>query len=761
MWIAAALTVSVMALAPPQSQKDTLVLLTGSPNGSYLEIGRILARIMEESIPGLTVRVETSGGSVDNILALGRGEADLAIAQSDVVSHGTRGEAMFEGVGPQPVAAIMGLHSEDILIIVRRDLNLPSAAVLDPGLRLVVGEEGSGTRDNARDVLEQLGLGFDAVDTIMRDPRFALPLLASDSADALFLTGGVTPDYWNEVHAAGAEPLSLGEDLVEVLQKERRYYRATAFEHEGRTIHTVRVRAVLMARAGLSADRVYGITNALLTNLPELRASTELARSILPGTIRDFVPSDWHPGANRYYCEEGLGGCTPVVSVFFLGILALLGLGFVALGFSATLRAGLRRTAPRFAEKLVGPYGMTDRYRYLVIPVLIAIIILGGAFLIQAAEIRYARSNNVTSEFETRSLNDNLLWTLVFTATGYEEDRFPRSPTAKVLSSLLGWIGIGGVILLVGLVTSDQLAKRMKKQMAIDPKHLDGHVILCGWNTRASEIIGKLTDPALGDRRQTVVVVADLDEDPVEEHELPLDFALFMKGTPTDLDHMRRAGLDTADTIIVLADEMVSDPDAQTVLTVLQAEKHAYRLVKEGARSQELRSVAELLDPEKKSALQSVHTDLILCPQEFSEKMLLQALLNPSVTDFIGDILSVGQGNQIVEVPVHGAEDPPLVGKNFDEAMVACRESSVLLLAIHRGGAPGAGRDSDETDWGPDRLAELEDTPTSRLLTNPQDAVERNYRIQPGDSLLLLAHSDRPLAYIFGSPLTGRKAFRR
>ncbi|MGD8362674.1 MAG: TAXI family TRAP transporter solute-binding subunit [Gemmatimonadota bacterium] len=760
MWIAAALTASVMALGPPQSRRDTLVLLTGSPSGSYIEIGHILARVLEESIPGLTVRVETSGGSVANILSLGRGEADLAIAQSDVASHGARGEAMFESFGPQPVEAIMGLHSEDVLVIARRDLNLPSAAMLDPGRRLVVGEEGSGTRDNAEDVLDALGLGFDAVDTIMRDPRESLSLLATDSADVLFLTGGVTPDYWDEVHAAGAEPLSLGEDLVEVLQRERRYYRATAFEHDGRTVHTVRVRAVLLARSGLSSRRVHDITQALLTNLPEIRASTDLARSILPGTIRDYVPTNWHPGANQYYCEAELGGCTPVVSVFLLAILALLGVGFVALGFSTTLRAGLRRAAPRFAEKLVGPYGMTDRYRYLVIPVLISIIILGGALLIQAAETRYARSNNVTSEFENRSLNDNLLWTLVFTATGYEEDRFPRSPTAKVLSSLLGWIGIGGVILLVGLVTSDQLAKRMKMQMAVDPKELDGHVILCGWNSRASEIIGKLTDPHLGERRQTVVVVADLGSDPVEEHGLPRDFALFLRGTPTDLDHMRRAGLDTADTIIVLADETVSDPDAQTVLTVLQAEKHAYRLVKEGTRVHELRSVAELLDPDKKSALQSVHTDLILCPQEFSEKMLLQALLNPGVTEFIGDILSIGDGNQLVEVPVHGAEDPPLVGKNFDEAMVACRESSVLLLAINRGGAPGAGTDSDETDWGSDRLAEFEDLPTGRLLTNPQDAAERSYRIQPGDSLLLLAHSDRPLAHIFGSPLKWRRAFK-
>ena len=692
---------------------------------------------------------------------MGRGEADLAIAQSDVASHGARGESMFLDYGPQPAQAIMGLHSEDVLVLARRDLNLISAELLDSSHRLVVGTEGSGTRDNAGDVLDQLGLGFDDVDTIMRDPRQSLDLLGTDSADILFLTGGISPGYWDTVAAHGAKPLDLGEVLVEELLKERRYYQRSGFQHNGENINTVRVRAVLLAHSDLPDDQVWAITEALYDHLPEIRASTDLAKGMLPGTVRDNVPTRFHPGADPFYCQEGAGGCTPVRSMAFLGILGLLGLAFVALGFSATLRRGFTRAAPRFAEKFVGPYGVTDRYRYLVIPVLITMIIMGGALLIQAAEIQYAKTHNVTSEFEGRSLNDNLLWTVVFTATGFEEDIFPRSPTAKILSSLLGLVGIGGVLLFVGLVTSDQLARRMKMQMAIDPKKLDGHVILCGWNARAPEIISKLTDAELEDRRQTVVVVADLDSDPVEEYDLPREYAVLLKGSPTDLEHMRKAGLDKADTVIVLADETVSDPDSQTVLTVLQAEKHAHKQMMDGERVHELRSVAELVDPDKKSALESVHTDLILCTQEFSEKLLLQALLNPGVTKFLGNILSVGGENQIVEVPIHGAEDPPLAGKTFDEAMVTCRERALLLLAIHRGGAPGAGRGpATEEEWGPEGRAALMTQNPRHLLTNPSDPNDRDYRIQPGDSLLFLAHSHQPLAEIFGSPRKWRKAFQ-
>lgn len=759
MWSAAALFLTGVSLPGPQVHPDTLTLLTGSPVGSYLDVGLAVKRVIEEAIPGIAIRVLESRGSQANLLALGNDDADLAIAQNDIAYHAFRGEAGFQREFGM-VEAVMGLHPEDVLVLARRSLDLSSASHIDPGMRVVVGVAGSGTLENARDVLDALGLGLGAVDTIMREPRESLSLLETDSADIVFLTAGVSEAFWREVEQAGGKPVSLGAALVEFLQRQRPYYRATTMEVDGATIHTVRVRALLLASSDLPPSLVYEITKAVNQGLGTIRTANPMAAEILPGTVRDYVPIRWHQGASRYYCEARMGGCQPVLP-YFLGALLLFAIGFIGLWFSQTLRRALIRVAPNLAEKLVGPHGVTDRYKYLVIPVLVSMTILGGALLIQRAEIRYARANNISSQFEGRSTGENLLWTLVFTATGFEEDRFPRSPTAKVMSALLGWVGIGGVILLVGLVTSDRLARKMKMHMSMDPAMLDGHVILCGWNARAAEIISKLTDPDLADRRQTVVVVADLPSNPVEEFALPKDYAVFLKGSPTDLDHMRRAGLDKADTVIVLADETVDDPDSQTVLTVLQVEKHAYRQMVEGERGHELRTVAELVDPQKKSALESVHTDLILCPQEFSEKILLQALLNPGLSQFLGGILSVGGENQIVEVPVVENGPSALVGKTFDEAMVHCREQALLLLAIHRGGAPGVEPSrSEEEGWGPEGTVDLGAVPESRLLTNPHTPQDRSYQIRPGDSLLFLAQSSEPLTQMFGAPGKWKRAFK-
>lgn len=739
---------------PPQAAPDTLVLKTGSPEGSYQAVGGAIARILGEATPPIDVLTENSSGSVENVVALGRGDADLAIVQSDVAFRAIRGQEPFEGRDFSTIRAIMGLHPEDVLVIGRRGLGVDAAPSIRPGSRVLVGEAGSGTLLNARNVLAAMGLSMALVDTVMRPPRESLHMLAADSLDFLFLTAGVSDEFIEEVTANDGLVLTLGDELVRFLADNHPYYRATTLELGGRSVRTVQIRAVLLATTRLPTDLGERITRSLNQRLPTLRASHPRALEILPGTITESVPVPWQAGASRYYCEIGVLGCSDYLP-YVLVLAGVFAVAFLALWFSRTLREVLLRVSPRVAEKLVGPHGVTDRYRYLVIPVLIVILLFSGAFVVRTAEDRWARANGTHSDFEDIGLNENLVWMVVFNATGLDDGRFPQSPVGRLTSALMGWIGIGGVILLAGMVMSDRITKRMKMTQSVDPARLEGHVIVCGWNQRAPQLIRSLTTVDVSGRRQTVVVVAELADDPVETFYLRRELVHFLRGSPTELATLRAAGLDQADTVIVLADDESDDPDARTVLVVLQAEKHAHGLKARGARDRELHSIAEILNPDKKSVLESVHADLIVCPQEFNEKLLVQAVLNPGTSQFLRQVLTVDEENQIVEVPVRGREEPALVGKTFDEALVVCRKHSLLLVAINRGGAPGAGGDQDSPTFD----VSLESAPRT-LITNPYRAEERDYRIQVGDSLLFLAESARPLEQIFGESQKWRRAFK-
>ncbi|HSR41212.1 MAG TPA: TAXI family TRAP transporter solute-binding subunit, partial [Longimicrobiales bacterium] len=231
---------------PPQAASDTLVLNTGSPTGSYQAVGSALERILEAATPPIAVEPRNSSGSVENVVALSRGDADLAIVQSDVAFRAVRGEEPFEGRGMADLRAIMGLHPEEVLVIARRGLGVAAAPSIRPGSRILVGEDGSGTLLNARNVLAAMGLGMELVDTLMRAPRENLHLLATDSLDYLFLTAGVSDEFVQEVADNDGVVLTLGDDLVRLLQESHPYYRATTLDLSGRAVRTVQIRAVLL-----------------------------------------------------------------------------------------------------------------------------------------------------------------------------------------------------------------------------------------------------------------------------------------------------------------------------------------------------------------------------------------------------------------------------------------------------------------------------------------------------------------------------------
>ncbi|HZD04684.1 MAG TPA: TAXI family TRAP transporter solute-binding subunit, partial [Longimicrobiales bacterium] len=440
---------------PPQGAPDTLVLETGSPAGSYQAVGGAIARVLEEAAAPIPVLTRYSSGSVENVVALARGDADLAIVQSDVAFRATRGEEPFVGREFGSLRAIMGLHPEDVLVIGRRGLGVGAAPSIRPGSRVLVGEAGSGTLLNARNVLRAMGLSMTLVDTVMRPPRESLHLLATDSLDFMFLTAGVSDEFLQEVDANDGIVLTLGDELVRLLEGNHPYYRATTLDVGGRAVRTVQIRAVLLTTDRLPTNLGERITRALNEHLPTVRASHPRALEILPGTVTESVPVPWHAGAARYYCEVGVLGCADYLP-YVLVLAGVFAVAFLALWFSRTLREIVLRVSPRVADKLVGPHGVTDRYRYLVIPVLIVVLLFAGAFVVRTAEERYARANGTHSDYEDIGLNENLVWMVVFNATGLDDGRFAQSPVGRLTSALMGWIGIGGVILLAGMYMSDR-----------------------------------------------------------------------------------------------------------------------------------------------------------------------------------------------------------------------------------------------------------------------------------------------------------------
>jgi voltage-gated potassium channel len=117
--------------------------------------------------------------------------------------------------------------------------------------------------------------------------------------------------------------------------------------------------------------------------------------------------------------------------------------------------------------------------------------------------------------------------------------------TAKITSVLVELIRRGG-----------SMAKRVR---------FTGHTIICGWNFQGERVINELLS-ADNKRKQGIVVLADREERPISDERIE-----FVKGDPTQDKDLVRAGLMSADSVIVLTDltKGANEADAEALMVVL------------------------------------------------------------------------------------------------------------------------------------------------------------------------------------------------
>jgi len=626
----------------PQDRPDTLILKTGSFKGGYHRIGCAIARVLEKD-SDLRVVLVNGNGSVENLRDLAAGRVDLAIAQSDIANHAFEGEGQFARTGwsrlapdvvqqlwvpEKRVRAIMGLYEEQVLIIAREEDEASLSRVRDIGRhhRLVVDGEGSGTYGNARDIITDLGLPVDSMHlgsvrsrVALRDTALLLSSYEEGRADIVFLTAGRDSTIDNLLRSNRARILPMSADKRQHLAAKRAYYINRPDSA------SLGVRSLLLATNALAGERAGTILEAIREDLGQgasaVTRSTARMAEAADSALTQGVSVPIHSAAADVFCEDIRKACAftalyhRTVAGALLGIL----IGFMLLGaaFVPRVRRPFLRLVPSFAGSF-GPEGWVSRYRGWLIPVFATAVIVLGTVTVTWVELDYSRAVRADSEFANRTFGENLIWLMVFAASGSDQGLQPGSSLARVISAFTVLAGLGGSIVLAGVVTSPGFARRMRMDLRRDTSLLRNHIVVCGWNRNAPGLVRALCADTGSSRGLTVAIVAGLEDDPVDRHGLEARETAFISGAPTRMDNLLKAGLDQADTVVVLADEAAAeaDRDARTLMIASQVEKHCQVLLQQGRRDRDIHTVVELVDPDNRAVFESAFVDQILCLAE-------------------------------------------------------------------------------------------------------------------------------------------------
>ncbi|MFZ5990343.1 MAG: TAXI family TRAP transporter solute-binding subunit [Deinococcota bacterium] len=304
-----------LALAASALAQEFVTIGSGSTTGVYFPVATGIAKLINDAGVGIRANARSTGGSVFNINAIASGELQMGLSQNDIAYYAYNGSSIpaFEGKPVKSIRSIAVLYPEVVHIVARAEAKIDSVADLK-GKRVVVGDVGSGTEQNARQILEAYNLSFnDLGQTIRVGASQGISLLQDGRADAMFYTVGLGASAIQQlalttrINLVAVEPAKV----KTVAQKYPFYanFIIPSGVYRGVEVSTptVAVLSMLLASDQLSADTVYKVMKATFDNLAEFKKiHPNLERYFdLKKAVRN-LPVPLHPGAERYWKEKGV-----------------------------------------------------------------------------------------------------------------------------------------------------------------------------------------------------------------------------------------------------------------------------------------------------------------------------------------------------------------------------------------------------------------------------------------------------------------------
>ena len=290
---------------------DNLTLATGGTTGTYYAVGGVLATVLNPILENSSLTVTSTGASKANIQLIDDEDADLGIVQNDVMYYAYTGTDLFEDEGSYDTfQAIAGLYDETVQIVTC-DSSIATVADL-AGKTVSVGDAGSGTEFNAKQILGAYDLSFDDIKVVNASFGDSAESLKDGKIDAAFVVAGAPTTA--VVDLATVKDVSLVEldaEHIEKLQSDYDFFTETVipadtYKGVSEDATTVSVRATLIASSELDEDVVYELLAAMFDNQDALIAGHSKFEFLNLEDAVKGISVPFHAGAAKYYEEQGI-----------------------------------------------------------------------------------------------------------------------------------------------------------------------------------------------------------------------------------------------------------------------------------------------------------------------------------------------------------------------------------------------------------------------------------------------------------------------
>jgi TRAP transporter TAXI family solute receptor len=298
------------AFASGRSQGTQQIrMATGGNTGTYYAYGSAVGQILTEKT-GIPITIQSTGASKANIQLIAAGEVELAIVQNDVMDYAYRGVDLFNGEKITAFSTMAALYAEVCQVVANPASGIRTIADLK-GKNVSVGDAGSGTEFNARQILEAYGVTFDDIGKQNLSFGASADALRDNKIDAFFCVAGAPTTAIVDL-AVGKEVVVLDIDDAhanDLIQKYPFYTQfpipAGSYRGQSSEVKTVAVKATFIVSTRLSSDTVYSLTKNLLESKQAIVAAHAKGAELSAEYAVSGISVPFHPGAEKYLKEIG------------------------------------------------------------------------------------------------------------------------------------------------------------------------------------------------------------------------------------------------------------------------------------------------------------------------------------------------------------------------------------------------------------------------------------------------------------------------
>ncbi len=381
-----------------------------------------------------------------------------------------------------------------------------------------------------------------------------------------------------------------------------------------------------------------------------------LQASITAVFVAEFAVRLWAAGSRRAYIAGHLPDLVALLpAVRGLRLLRLLRLvrlvRTVPLLYRATgLDVPLVRRLAWHVNRVQGHF---ERRLVTSVAVAIFLFIVVGALIVTLIEKEWTLNAFVSSVYWATN-----------TVLGSGDTSQVSSPTGWLISWLLILMGLTLLAIGTGTLVGFIINVALKEGRGMGAAGYHGHIVICGWNGSAREVIEELK----GDEYATrIALVCEGEKNPAG------DGVYFVSGDPTQVADLERAGIAEAAAALIFPADSSDEADMRSILTVLAIESIA----------PDVRTLAEVNNSRHIEHFRRARVNEILVPSQIAAHLAARSALYPGLSQLVADIVAGGEGSELYRIQLPSR----FVGRTAAElASQLHGEYRATLMAISRNG---------------------------------------------------------------------------